>query len=297
MEAPAHHLAAAFFALSPGSVLYASTFMTETLAGALVIAAVYLATTATGDRAARRQWATGLVLGLGGLVRPQTLLLAPMLAVMVGDGGWRRRALAFARVGVACAAVVLPWTARNCAQLDGCALVSVNGGSNLWIGADPAAQGGYRDLRPREGCDHVHGEVAKDRCYGRLAVARIRRDPLGWISLVPAKLEQLLDGEYSSTEYLRTARAISEREADAWQRYGTAAHRLLCAAALLALLPLAGRPKLNRAAWFSLAGVVGNLAIHAVFFGADRYHLPFAPLLAVLAGGVAHPRGEPCPRA
>ena len=72
-------------------------------------------------------------------------------------------------IGVACVAVVLPWTARNCARLDGCALVSVNGGSNLWIGTDPTAEGNYRDLRFGEGCDRTHGEVAKDRCYGREA--------------------------------------------------------------------------------------------------------------------------------
>lgn len=295
---PAQHLAGALVALSPGSVLYASTYMTETVAGAWLVAAVYLTATGrdgTHGGSVRSQWLTGICLGIGGLVRPQTLLLAPVLALLVGNGGLRRRTLAFARVGLACTMIVLPWTARNCIELDACALVSVNGGSNLWIGTDPEAHGGYRDLRPGEGCDHVHGEVAKDRCYGRLAVARIKNSPWQWLGLVPEKLEELLDGEFSPTEYLRTAGALSTQRAEIIQRIDTAAFRGLCALTLLALLPLAGRPKLNHTGWCALAAVLGNLVIHGVFFGADRYHFAFSPLMAVLAGGVVHPRNESCP--
>jgi hypothetical protein len=288
--APAAHLAAGLYALSPGAVLYASTLMTETVSAALLVVAVALAERYARERRGALAVAAGLVFGVAGLVRPQTLALAPLVALLASPSpGWASRARTLALVGVACAAVVLPWTARNCRALDGCALVSVNGGSNLFIGADPDAGGNYRPLRRGEGCGPVLAEVAKDRCYGRLAARRIAEHPLRWAALMPAKLQALLDYETAPAAYLREAGALSPEAASRAERWLTAFHRLVCALALIALLARA-RP-LPRASRLCVGAVAGSLAVHAVFFGGDRYHMVFLPLLAVLAGGVL--RTEP----
>src|SRR5690606_5302938 len=78
----------------------------------------------------------GLVLGAAVLVRPQSLLLAPLFGLLAARPGaslLRRGELA---CGVTLLALVVcaPWTARNCAKMERCALVSVNGGWNLAIG-------------------------------------------------------------------------------------------------------------------------------------------------------------------
>lgn len=293
--APSAHLAAALYALSPGAVLYTSTLMTETASAALLVGAVALAERHTRGGSPRTALAAGVVFGVAGLVRPQTLLLAPIVALLASPSPRLvARARTLALVGVACAAVVLPWTARNCRVLDGCALVSVNGGSNLYIGTDPDAHGNYRALRRGEGCDRAPPEVAKDRCFGRLAVARIRAHPLRWISLMPAKLQALLDYETAPASYLREAGSLRPTTAERLGRWLTAAHRLVCLLALLVLV--ARRGPVPRPAALCLGGVVGSLAVHAVFFGGDRYHMVFLPLLAVIAGGVLSPTRAPCPR-
>ncbi len=282
----AAHLAPALFAFAPGSVIYTSTFMTEPLGAALLTGSLV---TALHHARTGRVWSacvTGLLLGAGGLVRPPALLIAPVIAVCATHA-WTARAVvrAVALVGIACVCVVLPWTARNCRVLDGCALVSVNGGSNLWIGADPEAQGGYRDLRHGEGCDRVFGEVRKDRCYMALALSRIRSHPWRWLSLAPDKVGQLLAFETTPVSYLRSATngQAFATTADGMYRIMTAVHRMLLLLAFAGALRVRGEPRRSRVFRLVLGAVIALVAVHVVFFGVDRYHFVFTPLLCVLA--------------
>src|SRR6202012_2526576 len=81
--------------------------------------------------------AAGAVMGVATLVRPQCLVLAPVLGLfaVVPSAGARARVFAAAVITAAPCAFVIPWTLRNCARMHRCALVSVNGGWNLPIGA------------------------------------------------------------------------------------------------------------------------------------------------------------------
>ncbi len=283
------HLPAALYALSPGAVIYASTYMTETVSGALLAAATLTAARHARSGAARSALATGLLSGVGGLVRPQALVLAPVLALLASPSrGLAARLGTLALVGAATCAAVLPWTARNCATV-GCALVSTNGGSNLWIGTEPEAHGNYRPLPPGVGCDRVRGEVPKDRCYGAEALHRIASHPLRWASLMPDKARALLDYEAAPAAYLRDAGALTASRADAVSRVTTAHHRVVLALALLALVTARRRSHVES---LCLGGVLGSVAVHCVFFGGDRYHFVFTPLLAVLAGGVLPRAGD-----
>jgi len=282
------HLPAALYALSPGAVMYASTFMTETVSGALVTLTVLLAARHADGGRDRDAALTGLLLGVSGLVRPQVLALAPLVALMAAPStAWKARARTVLIMGAMACAVVLPWTARNCAQLDGCALVSVNGGSNLWIGTDPTAEGNYRDLRFGEGCDRTRGEVSKDRCYGREARERIAAAPLDWLSLAPMKVQALLDYEAAPAVYLRFARVLSPARSEWFIKWLTAWHRVTLALALLALATVRAWPGALR---LCVAAVAGTVAVHCVFFGGDRYHFVFTPLLCVVAGAVLPPK-------
>jgi 4-amino-4-deoxy-L-arabinose transferase-like glycosyltransferase len=295
------HVAAALFTFSPGGILYCSAYMTELVSAALLCLAMMSAIRYSDT--GRWRWAivTGLLLGYGGLVRPPALLIAPVVAVLAAPRSQPRlvatiRALVL--VGIASCAVVLPWTARNCRQLDGCALVSLNGGSNLWIGADPAAMGTYRDLRIGEACLRVRGEVAKDRCFGRLAMDRIKEHPLQWLALAPLKIGHLLGYESTPVSYLRAAtrqRAFAQ-SSTAMYSLLTAYHWVILALAIASVasmkrhqLTAAVEPSQRSAAALtvvlSVAVVLALIAVHVVFFGVDRYHFVFIPLLCMLAGG------------
>jgi hypothetical protein len=234
-------------ALHPGMILYAALVMTEPLAALLTLAAFWLA---VRDRRPSRGLVAGaLMLGVAALVRPQALLCAPFLALAgdfsgngTGNGTgsrgsrvWRDRAIAAVGASVIALVPVLPWTARNCRVMDGCALVSTNGGWNLAIGAFPRATGRFETLRSSDGCRDVTGQVEQDRCWLRYGMGEIAARPWRWLSLVPAKLGFTFDHESFAVEYLHEARpeswppATRERARDVT----TFAHRLLLVAAAL----------------------------------------------------------------
>jgi hypothetical protein len=222
-------------ALHPGLVLYAALTMTEPLAALLTMTAFLVA---VQSRRATHGLAIGaLGLGVAALVRPQALLCVPFLGLLV-PGHWREQLLA---AGAACAIAlvpVLPWTARNCRVMDGCALVSTNGGWNLAIGAFPRATGRFETLRSSDGCREVTGQVQQDRCWFAYGVEQIRARPWRWLSLVPAKLGYTFDHESFAVEYLHEARpdVWPEPKREALRDLTTSAHRILLATACLGCL-------------------------------------------------------------
>ena len=249
-------LGGALTALHPGLVLYGALVMGEVLSALTVMTAFWIAirgTRAWGSEPSLRRWygisAGALMLGAGALVRPQALLCAPFLALAVplsqgrASGALRRWAPRLAAAAAACAIAlvpVLPWTARNCSVMDGCALVSTNGGWNLAIGSFPRATGRFETLRSSDGCSEVTGQVQQDRCWLAYGVANIAGAPGRWLGLVPAKLANTFDHESFAVEYLREARPAQWPEARrvAWRSAITAAHRVLVVASPLAFVAL-----------------------------------------------------------
>ena len=232
-------------ALHPGMILYAGLVMSEPLAALGTLVSFWVAT------AGRPSWlrfaAAAMLLGLAALVRPQALLCAPFLGALAGPplrGGPLRRAA----VGAACACAltlvpIAPWTARNCRVMDGCALVSTNGGWNLAIGAFPRATGRFETLRSSDGCREVTGQVQQDRCWFAYGVAQIREAPGRWLALVPKKLGFTFDHESFPVGYLREARPSAWPEARAELARGvlSTVHRVLLLAAALGCVAFARR--------------------------------------------------------
>ena len=236
-------VAGALVALHPGLILYAALVMTEPLAALLTLLAFWLA---VRDRLAWRGITVGaLVLGVAALVRPQALLCAPFLALVdpslrtrLAGARWLAVAKLAGAAAIACAIAllpVLPWTARNCRVMDGCALVSTNAGWNLAIGAFPRATGRFETLRSSDGCRDVTGQVQQDRCWFDYGVREIRENPVRWLALIPAKLGFTFDHESFAVEYLREARpaAWPEDRRVLVRGMTTLVHRMLVAAAML----------------------------------------------------------------
>src|SRR5580693_8252905 len=84
-------------ALHPALVPYTAAIMTEGVAASLVVVAAALAGGARGEGGPARAWpwvlASGMAMGLSTLVRPQSLVLAPVLGALAADreAGWRPR--------------------------------------------------------------------------------------------------------------------------------------------------------------------------------------------------------------
>lgn len=340
--------AGAVVALWPGLVLYSALVMTEQLAALSTLFAFVV-----GLSFRSRRWGivlASLCLGLGALVRPQALLCAPFLGMVsiapgtASDRGTRRALVHAARGAVVASVVVflpiLPWTIRNCRTMDGCALVSTNGGWNLAIGAFPRATGRFETLRSTDGCRVVTGQVQQDRCWFSYGVDQIKAEPGRWLGLMPKKLSYTFDHEAFSVEYLREAdpELFPEPRRVALRDALTAMFRALVVAASLGTVALVRRgrgrrtqvailafvlaaavvglsqdeptvwplvPLLSLLPWACLGGrlsvrgaarsgpalllasalVLTTAAVHAVFFGEDRYHIVVVPALVVLAAG------------
>lgn len=233
-------IAAAVAMLHPGMVLYGALVMGEMLAALTVMGAFLVVLLVREKKGAWTALVAGaLVLGLGALVRPQALLCAPFLALASAPFAGAKRLALPALVACAVALVpVLPWSARNCAVMDGCALVSTNAGWNLAIGSFPRATGRFETLRSSDGCREVTGQVQQDRCWLHYGEANIRENPGRWLGLMPAKLSFTFDHESFQVEYLREARpsAWPEDRRVFWRQVMSTVHRLLICALPLAFL-------------------------------------------------------------
>jgi len=292
-------VAGALAALDPGLIVYAALLMTEPLAALGLVAAAWIFARDAQRNYLRGALLAGVVLGLTTLVRPQSLLCAPALGLLALGTGSRadkiRRAGKTAAIALVTAVlVVLPWTARNCRVMDGCAFVSTNAGWNLAIGSFPRATGRFETLRATDGCPVVTGQVQQDRCWGEEGMRWIKGDPLRWLSLMPKKLAYTFDHESFPIGYLGEAnpRAWPEEKKALGRATLTAAHCALLALAALGLVrwPLARMKLGERAVQLAALGLVAFLVIR----GASLDTHPFWPLaVAIVALGALPLPGAP----
>lgn len=222
-------IAGGLVALHPGLIAYSALVMTEIPSAFLLLLLMWILLRFRG------QWRAvvfgGLVLGLLTLTRPASLLLFPLIALSEPRPLLHAVTRSAALLAVTLA-VVLPWTARNCARMDGCALVSTNGGWNLAIGAITET-GRFQTLRGKDGCPNVTGQVQQDDCWGKVGWKKIQESPGRWLSVAPKKLAQTFDHESFAVEY------VHEADPEAWPESRRAAARGLLTAAHLALLVVA----------------------------------------------------------
>ncbi len=265
--------AALAVALHPALVPYTAAVMTEGVTASTLVIAASLAAAARSGRSSVRartlaRTAAGVAMGIATLVRPQCLALAPAFGWFAAPGAARARsrlmsAGAVTAVALAC---VAPWTLRNCERMHRCALVSVNGGWNLLIGAT-TERGGWNAVEVPPECATVWDEAQKDVCFERAARRAIARAPLAWAARAPAKLAATFDYFGAAPWYLHAsdAQAFDERAKTALGAVETVACRLLLLAALVATGRMAG-PRSRAAARLgkavALAGAVGAVTLH-----------------------------------
>ncbi|HXS18503.1 MAG TPA: glycosyltransferase family 39 protein, partial [Polyangiaceae bacterium] len=182
-------VAGALCALHPGLIAYCAVVMTEPTAALFVLGAGWLA---LAQR--RTVWGVigaGLLLGMGTLIRPVSLLAVVGLLFVYGKS-FKNSLVRTTLAGLVALLTVLPWTIRNCRVMDGCALVSTNGGWNLAIGA-LTQSGRFQTLRAQDGCPVVTGQVQQDRCWAEVGRRTILDDPYAWVAKMPVKLAQTYD--------------------------------------------------------------------------------------------------------
>jgi 4-amino-4-deoxy-L-arabinose transferase-like glycosyltransferase len=264
-------------ALHPGLIAYCPLVMTEIPSAFLLVALLW-----TLQRFRGRWHAAllgGVIIGVLTLVRPASLLLVPLVALSEARPLGRAALRSAVALGVALL-VLAPWTIRNCVRMDGCALVSTNGGWNLAIGAITTT-GRFQTLRGKDGCPVVTGQVQQDDCWADVGWKKIKEAPLAWLSLAPKKLSQTFDHESFAIEYMR------EADPGAWPEQRREAARGLLTTAHLALLALAALSvvavpfgRLRKAEQYWQGGVLALLS-GLIFYGTLAEQHPFHWLMVV----------------
>jgi 4-amino-4-deoxy-L-arabinose transferase-like glycosyltransferase len=139
-------LAASIAAVHPALLFYVPALMTEAIAGSLWVCAAWIAV-ASHATFERRTWLRSTLLGvIGGvatLVRPQMIVVWPVLGLLVARKvGWRALGVGFS-VGALSLALCAPWTVRNYMRFDRFVFVSANSGWNVLMGSAERASGAW----------------------------------------------------------------------------------------------------------------------------------------------------------
>ena len=222
------------------------------LSGMEVALAALLVTAALLAHTAEREWLTALLLGLAALARPESVLLVP-LVWLSRPVTLRRTAILFALVGAVLAPAVTfnlvtagaPWPATASAKIEG-GLVGLLSGAREPLATTLARRPWQFEAEWAETLWRANvllpllllpGLWILWRRLGRVALpaAALLLQPLGMALLAPYRGPAFQEGRY-------------------------AAHLLpmAIAAAVMALIPLAGRPRLGRAAAAAL--IIAGLA-------------------------------------
>ena len=243
--------------------------------------------------------ASGLLLGLAALARPNILLFGAFAVLWIFLAGLKnrgRRALLDALFfGAACLVPIVPVTVRNAVAGNDLVLVSSQGGVNFYIGNNPASDGksaavpGTRsDVRgsyidaatlaeKEEGRRLSPSEVS--RHYFEKALEFIRTEPAAWVGLTSRKVGYFWQGgEISNNQPIRF---FAERFAHVvhWLPIGFG---IISPLALLGLFLSFRDPR----RLFPLWRFVLFYALSVVlFFVCTRFKMSVAPLLIILACG------------
>ncbi len=264
------------YALHPALVAYTPALMTEGVTASLLAVALAATMRAREAETGRRTWGwllvTGLALGVATLVRPPSILFAPAFGALGAAGmlgsarvDARRSGAGAAGVTILALSLCAPWTLRNCARMDRCALVSVNGGWNLLIGAQTDT-GAWQELKVPAPCREVFAEAAKDACFEREAKQVIRAHPVAWLARIPSKLHATFDYFGAAPWYLRESDGARFTDAakTALGTVETGVVRLLLLAALVTAAALEGPRRTPRRVLAGM-GAVASLTLHGAW--------------------------------
>lgn len=276
-------------AVYPNAIGYVPLALPEVFYTALLLTASWVVVTRTN------RWhlvSAGVLLGIATLIRPQTLVLVPLIFAVdwlrMGPA-WKRlpRLAGDALLVLAIAALtVMPWTLRNYAQLGHWVPVSTSGGQAL-LAATPAAK--EPAARP------APNEARRDAEAQARAVAWITAHPGPFLALAPDKLAKLWlnDGE-ADAAYAAGAPGYPRFEpvyrAVRMVNQGYyAALMLAFAAAFVVMIARRRRDGQRWTGWWLLpyAAALHPTLVCAVFAGATRLHYPVMPWICMTAGWLA----------
>jgi 4-amino-4-deoxy-L-arabinose transferase-like glycosyltransferase len=287
-------VAAAVFALWPNLIIHTGVVLTETLFLFLFVLMLLLALPTPELARHPGPWrlvAVGALFGAAGLVRPVSLVIAPLFLLLWWPDGVRRAVRNVAVVGAATVAVIVPWTIRNAVTMDSPILLSANFGDNFCIGNNPEANGSYAlpgyCFDGLDAGERPEFEVRRQSETLDLATRWVRENPGDALGLVPARARYTLRDDHDGLEAAGDFGAhpvVADETEDTLGGLSDIFFYVVVAAAGVGLVVSAFRGVWRDRRWvvFVLAAPV-QLISPLVTFGEPRFKMPIYPALAVAA--------------
>lgn len=279
-------IAGLIVAVWPVFIQYTTIIASELIFAACLLASLLVLAriTASKEQPIYLLLTLGVLIGLASLVRPIALLLPLVLAFPVAvESRSVMTTLRFAVVAlVGLAVVVGPWAYRNQSHFGELIPVSTSGGTNLWMGNNPATTGFYQDP---PAADPRLTEPQRDRKLKDDAIAYIARDPLAFVGRTLVKAVRLYERETIGVAWNQVGlersggiAAVSATKALA-QAFWIIILGLFVAGCLIEF-------KRDRFGFLSHPAIVVlaySTVVYALFVIQDRYHIPTNPLMATFA--------------
>ncbi len=290
-------IAALLLALCPGHIFWTPILFSEIMFTLLFSSIVWLLLVVSPESSWRRPLpliGLGLAIGAATLVRAQAsiLLLVALAYWLLAAGGWRRQLSKLGIAFVAAAVLVLPWTVRNIVTLKSPVVLATNVGYDLYIGHSEPAAGRFRF--PDElwaefgepGTLTTEKELSLNSTGFRRALEFIAHHPEQEPWLTVRKVYWLFHSDSDSLLWIESfdrARLVPQTR----ERMETMVDAYYYGMLALALvgMPLWASWR-DRRRLLLLLVLVPWFAVHAVFFGEPRFHLPVLPIMMLLAATV-----------
>jgi 4-amino-4-deoxy-L-arabinose transferase-like glycosyltransferase len=288
-------LGAAVLAVFPNVIYQTATVQLETMYVFWCLAAVAIVVThdwRLGVPSTRRLLAFGAVLGVSVLIRPFSVLFiaALFVAALVGRAGWRASLRVAAIPLAVVVALSVPWTIRNAVRMDAFVPTSTNTGDTLCLDRSMDATGGFR-WADHEGCaDPDLPEVERNRENTRMAIDFVLDHPGREAEQIVRRARLIFASDTDGLEAVNTlggGPVVGDGTLRVLEVLANAVWLAVCLLATVGVGALLGVRRLrSRPETVIVLGSMGALiVVPLLLWGNPRFHLPFSPFFAILAGG------------
>jgi 4-amino-4-deoxy-L-arabinose transferase-like glycosyltransferase len=285
-------LAGLILAVFPGHVFFSSLVMSETLFTFLVVVVMLLLAVV----AKRAQpglpllLLTGAGVAAAALVRGQGLFLffVALLLWWLSSADWAHALQRATLVMMTAVALIIPWSVRNYAAMNGFVFISTNDGGNFYMGHHERANGRFIYLCDRwiaeqfDDLPRPEQEVAISNAALREGLRFMFTHPWREVQLSGSKVRALYEDDEDALRWTHHPEVDSPvRSLKIISDIANAYYFAVIAAAGLGLFYWSRRPRsaLSLPLLVITVFTLGQL----LFFATSRFHLPMLPSFALLA--------------